>query len=54
MGLNRFEKELIKYYFALNIIYFDEEIMHLFLYNSKFHFHWSGYRGYVVQQKILN
>lgn len=47
MGLNRFEKELIKNYFALNIIYFDEEIMHLFLNNPKFHFHWSGYRGYV-------
>lgn len=47
IGLNRFEKELIKDYFALNIIYFDEEIMHLFLNNPKFHFHWSGYRGYV-------
>lgn len=51
MGLNRFEKELIKDYFALNIIYFDEEIMHLFLNNPKFHFHWSGYRGYVCSTK---
>ena len=47
LNLNKFEKELIKEYFALKIIYFDEEIMHLFLNNPKFHFVWSGYRGYV-------
>lgn len=47
LNLNRFEKELIKEYCALHIIYFDEEIMHLFLNNPKFHFVWSGYRGYV-------
>lgn len=47
LNLNRFEKELIKEYFALRIVYFDEEIMHLFLNNPKFHFTWMGYRGYV-------
>lgn len=47
LNLNKFEKELIKDYFALLIVYFDEEIMHLFLNNPKFHFVWSGYRGYV-------
>lgn len=47
LNLNKFEKELIKNYFALHIVYFDEEIMHLFLNNPKFHFVWSGYRGYV-------
>lgn len=47
LNLNKFEKELIKNYFALYIVYFDEEIMHLFLNNPKFHFVWSGYRGYV-------
>lgn len=47
LNLNKFEKELIKDYFALHIVYFDEEIMHLFLNNPKFHFVWSGYRGYV-------
>ena len=47
LSLNKFEKELIKEYFALHIVYFDEEIMHLFLNNPKFHFVWSGYRGYV-------
>lgn len=47
LGLNRFEKKLIKKYYALEIVYFDEEIMHLFLNNPKFHFYWSGYRGYV-------
>lgn len=46
-NFNKFEKELIKEYFALKIIYFDEEIMHLFLNNPKFHFVWRGYRGYV-------
>ncbi len=47
LNLNKFEKELIKEYCALHIVYFDEEIMHLFLNNPKFHFVWSGYRGYV-------
>lgn len=47
LGLNRIEKELIKDYCALNFIYFDEEVMHLFLNNPKFHFYWSGYRGTV-------
>ena len=47
LDLNKFEKELIKNYFALSIIYFDEELMHLFLNNPKFHFSWSGYSGYV-------
>lgn len=47
LNLNKFEKELIKNYCALHIVYFDEEIMHLFLNNPKFHFVWSGYRGYV-------
>lgn len=47
LGLNCFEKILIKNYFALQIIYFDEELMHLFLNNPKFHFRWTGYRGYV-------
>lgn len=46
-NFNKFEKELIKEYSALKIIYFDEEIMHLFLNNPKFHFVWSGYRGYL-------
>ena len=35
LNLNKFEKELIKNYFALYIVYFDEEIMHLFLNNPK-------------------
>lgn len=47
LNLNKFEKELIKEYCALHIVYFDAEIMHLFLNNPKFHFVWSGYRGYV-------
>lgn len=47
LNINRFEKELIREYFALKIVYFDEEVMHLFLNNPKFHFVWSGYRGYV-------
>ena len=46
-NLSKFEKELIKEYYALHIVYFDEEIMHLFLNNPKFHFIWNGYSGYV-------
>ena len=47
LGFNKIEKELIKNYNALDIIYFDEELMHLFLNNPKFHFVWDGYGGYV-------
>ena len=46
LNLNKFEKKLIKEYSILKIVYFDEEIMHLFLNNPKFHFVWRGYRGY--------
>lgn len=56
LNLNKFEKELIKHYFALHIVYFDEEIMHLFLNNPKFHFIWSGYRGcvYSTEDSMLS
>lgn len=46
LNLNKFEKKLIKEYSILKIVYFDEEIMHLFLNNPKIHFVWRGYRGY--------
>lgn len=47
LKFNKFELELLKDYFALKVIYFDEELMHLFLNNPKLHFVWTGYRGYV-------
>ena len=47
LSFNRIELELLKNYSALRIIYFDEEIMHLFLNNPKFRFEWDGYSGYL-------
>lgn len=46
-GFNKIELILIKNYYAFTVVYFDEELMHLLLNNPKFHFVWSGYRGYV-------
>lgn len=47
LGLTKFQKELIKHYNPYMPVYFDGELMHLFLNNPNFHFSWSGYRGYV-------
>lgn len=47
LNLTKFEKELIKNYAPLRPIYFDGELMHLFLNNPKFHFFWNGYMGYL-------
>lgn len=47
LGLTKFQKELIKHYNPYTPVYFDGELMHLFLNNPNFHFSWSGYRGYV-------
>lgn len=51
LNFNKIEKKLIKNYNALSIVYFDEEIMHLFLNNPKLHFVWNGYRGYVCSKE---
>lgn len=45
LNLTKFQKELIKDYVPLRPIYFDGELMHLFLNNPKFHFFWNGYMG---------
>lgn len=47
LNLTKFQKELIKQYNPFTPIYFDGELMHLFINNPNFHFHWSGYRGYL-------
>lgn len=47
LNLTKFQKELIKQYSPFTPIYFDGELMHLFINNPNFHFFWSGYRGYV-------
>ena len=47
LNLTKFQKELIKQYNPFTPIYFDGELMHLFINNPNFHFAWSGYRGYV-------
>lgn len=47
LNLTKFQKELIKDYAPLRPIYFDGELMHLFLNNPKFHFSWNGYMGYL-------
>ncbi len=46
-GFNKIELILIENCSPFTVIYFDEELMHLFLNNPRFHFVWSGYRGYV-------
>lgn len=47
LNLTKFQKELIRDYVPLRPIYFDGELMHLFLNNPKFHFFWNGYMGYL-------
>lgn len=47
LGLTKFQKELIKNYNPFTSIYFDGELMHLFLNNPNFYFNWNGYRGCV-------
>lgn len=47
LNFTKIEVELLKNYCALNVIYFDGEIMHMFLNNPNFHFTWDGYSGYV-------
>lgn len=47
LNFTKIEVELLKNYYALNVIYFDGEIMHMFLNNPNFHFTWDGYCGYV-------
>lgn len=47
LKFTRIEIELLKKYYALNIVYFDGEIMHMFLNNPNYYFVWDGYSGYV-------
>ena len=47
LNLTKFQKELIKHYSPYTPVYFDGELMHLFINNPNFHFYWSGYRGYL-------
>lgn len=47
LNLTEFQKQLIKHYSPFTPIYFDGELMHLFINNPNFHFYWSGYRGYL-------
>lgn len=54
LNLTKFQKELIKDYAPLRPIYFDGELMHLFLNNPKFHFSWNGYMGYLCSAMIQN
>lgn len=47
LKLTKFQKELINHYSPYVPVYFDGELMHLFMNNPNFHFCWSGYRGYL-------
>ncbi len=51
LNFTKIEIELLKKYYAINVIYFDGEVMHMFLNNPNFHFTWSGYRGYVCSNE---
>lgn len=45
------EIELMKNYSPFHILFFDCELMHLFLNNPNYHFRWNGYRGYVYSNE---